>query len=53
MALTCAGTYQDNFLPGPRQPDVEEPTFFGDPGACGVHWEEPVFHATDEDHRKL
>ena len=53
MPLARAGAYQDDFLPGPRQPDVKEPTFFGDLGACGVHREEPIFHATDKDHRKF
>jgi hypothetical protein len=53
MPLARAGAYQEDFLPGPRQPDVKETTFLGDFGACGMHGEEAVFHATDEDHGKL
>src|SRR5437899_3049380 len=53
MALTRVGPEQDNFLLGPGQPDVEQPTFFSQVGTPALHREEALFHATHEDHGKL
>ena len=53
MSLARASPEQDNSLLGPGQPDVEQPTFFGQVGTSALHREEALFHATHEDHGKL
>jgi len=53
ISLARASPEQDSFLLGPGQPDVEQPTFFGQVGTSALHREEALFHATHEDHGKL
>src|SRR2546428_13747125 len=43
VTLAHAGTEQDHFLPGARQPDVDKPPFFGDFGSFGLYWQQALF----------